>query len=269
MPRRSSTDANTAAAQLAGSATASRALQSPAERQAAGEPHLVRARLARERQLRRLIGLVARRLVHGRGARVAGRDRRHHVHTARVRRQRQPRGIADALAGQKLGLDEVVRERQRRDLGAVAPGQVLPGPRGSAALAGERALVADDASLDAPHARGEQPFGHRLERGRGSSRREARREVGVAAAHQVEVAQDAAEAVQAPRRLERGARARVRPERFERRRRRDELERRSRAERLPGILRVERLPAREAPHLDPPERGLEPGTSDGRLDRLA
>jgi hypothetical protein len=80
---------------------------------------------------------------------------------------------------------------------------------------------------------------------------------------------DAAEAVQAARRLERGARARVRPERFEHSRRRDELERRCRAERLPGILRVERLPAREAPHLDPPERGLEPGTSDGRLDRLA
>ena len=58
---------------------------------------------------------------------------------------------------------------------------------------------------------------------------------GIAAAHQEHVAQDAAEAVQAAGRLERGAQARVGPEGVERRRRGDELQRRRRAEGLAGL----------------------------------
>ncbi len=200
--------------------------------------------------------------------RVSRGDRRDDAQAARVRHQAQQRRVADSLARRERRLDEVVGERQRRDLGPVAPGEVLPRPGGAAAVADESALVPDQAPLDAPHPRRDERLRHRLERGRRAARREARREVGVAAAHEEHVAQDAAEAVLAAGRLERRAQARVGAEGVERRRRRDELQRRSRAEGLPGIERVERAPGREAPHLDPPERRLEPGPRDDRLDRL-
>ena len=105
-------------------------------------------------------------------------------------------------------------------------------------VAFEGAFVPDQAAFHVRDARRLQGVGELLERGwRAIARR--RRQPGIAAPHQVDVAQDASERVEAPGGLHGRAHARVGSQRVQRGRRGDELERGGGLQVLVGVVGVQ------------------------------
>src|SRR5262249_13052610 len=140
-------------------------------------------------------------------------------------------------------------------------------PVRSAPVAGEGSLVAQEPAFDAMDAGRAERVRHLLEGGGGPAGSEAGGEIGIAPAHEEDVAQDAPAAVEPPRRLHGGAEAGRPAEGVERGRGGHELERGGGPEVLLGVARVEDAAAPEAPDLDAPERGGERRPLHDPVDR--